>query len=257
MENSQENLFFSVVVLCYRSGLSVVPIVKNLHHMLSFFNFNWEMILVGNYTEGLEDETPAVVKSLENELPFVRAIARPKQGMMGWDMRMGLDLAMGKYIAIIDGDGQFPLEALVSCLMKIEKEQLDLVKTYRVRRGDGLYRRTISFVFNKFLRLLFRIDVKDVNSKPKIILRSKYNLMKLESDDWFVDTEIMLQAMELNLTIGEIPIHFYDISERASFVKPSAILEFLRNLLHYRFKRKKTKFQNSNIPTSDSKTNPP
>jgi hypothetical protein len=32
---------------------------------------------------------------------------------MGWDMRMGLDAAHGTYIGVIDGDEQFPTEAVV------------------------------------------------------------------------------------------------------------------------------------------------
>jgi hypothetical protein len=44
----------------------------------------------------------------------------------------------------IDGDEQFPTEAVVDCLLKAETEGLDLVKTYRVVRHDGLYRRFIS-----------------------------------------------------------------------------------------------------------------
>jgi len=236
---SAEIPHFSVVVLCYRSSSAVIPIVQKLHDMLSLLNFKWEILLVGNYIEGSDDDTPLVVKSLENKLSGVRSIALPKQGMMGWDMRVGLDMAKGKYIAVIDGDGQFPLESLVSCLLKIESENLDLVKTYRVRRDDGFYRRAISLWFNFIFRLLFKIDVHDVNSKPKLILRSKYQNLELKSDDWFIDTEIMIQAKAANLSIGEIPIHFYAISERASFVKPSAILEFSRNLFRYRFRRTK------------------
>jgi hypothetical protein len=41
---------------------------------------------------------------------------------------------------LIDGDEQFPTEAVVDCLLKAETEGLDLVKTYRVVRHDGLYR---------------------------------------------------------------------------------------------------------------------
>jgi hypothetical protein len=58
--------------------------------------------------------------------------------MMGWDMRMELDAAHGTYIGVIDGDEQFPTEAVVDCLQKAETEGLDLVKTYRVVRHDGL-----------------------------------------------------------------------------------------------------------------------
>jgi len=233
---------FSLVVLCYRSGQNIIPFVERLQRTLSRCNFTWELVLVGNYVEGSDDETPQVVKKLAAGSDNIRTVIRPKQGMMGWDMRMGLDAARGKYIGVIDGDGQFPPESIIACLLKCELEDLDMAKTYRVIRDDGLYRRFISAVYNGIFSLLFGFKVRDVNSKPKIIRRDKYELLHLESDDWFADAEIMIRARELGLKIGETPVHFKSNDIRGSFVKPKAILEFSSNLLKYRFSaRQKTK----------------
>ena len=192
-------------------------------------------MLVGNYIEGSDDETPQIVTKLAESSDNIRTVIRPKQGMMGWDMRMGLDAARGTYIGVIDGDGQFPPESVIACLMKCELEDLDLTKTYRVVRDDGLYRRVISTVYNALFGVLFGFKVRDINSKPKIIRRDKYELLQLESDDWFADAEIIIRARELGLKIGETPVHFSINDNRGSFVKPVAILEFSSNLLRYRF----------------------
>jgi glycosyltransferase involved in cell wall biosynthesis len=226
---------FSLVVLCYRSGQSIIPFVDRLQRTLSRFNFSWELVLVGNYIEGSDDETPEVITKLAEGSNNIRTVIRPKQGMMGWDMRMGLDAARGTYIGVIDGDGQFPPESIIACLLKCELEDLDLTKTYRVIRDDGLYRRLISTVYNALFSLLFGFKIRDINSKPKIIRRDKYELMHLASDDWFADAEIMIRARELGLKIGETPVHFSINDTRGSFVKPRAILEFTSNLLKYRF----------------------
>jgi glycosyltransferase involved in cell wall biosynthesis len=154
---------------------------------------------------------------------------------MGWDMRMGLNEARGKYIGVIDGDGQFPFESIFACLFKIEFQDLDMVKTYRVRRGDGVYRSLISKVYNLVFNTLFHFGEVDVNSKPKIIRRDKYRQLDLHSDDWFLDTELMIRAHEKGFRIGEIPIHFAANHDRDSFVTPQSIWEFLVNLLRYRF----------------------
>ena len=233
---------FSLVVLCYRSGQSIIPFVERLQRTLSRCNFSWELVLVGNYIEGSDDETPQVVTKLAESSDNIRTVIRPKQGMMGWDMRMGLDAARGTYIGVIDGDGQFPPESIVACLLKCELEDLDLTKTYRVIRDDGLYRRFISTVYNAIFSLLFGFKVRDINSKPKIIRRDKYELLQLKSDDWFADAEIVIRARELGLKIGETPVHFPINDNRGSFVKPKAIFEFTSNLLKYRFSpRQKTK----------------
>ncbi|HEU4835944.1 MAG TPA: glycosyltransferase family 2 protein [Pyrinomonadaceae bacterium] len=229
---------FSLVVLCYRSGQNIIPFVERLQRTLSRCNFSWELVLVGNYIEGSNDETPQVVKKLAEQSPNIRTVIRPKQGMMGWDMRMGLDAARGTYIGVIDGDGQFPPESIIACLLKCELEDLDFTKTYRVIRDDGLYRRFISAVYNAIFSLLFGFKVRDINSKPKIIRRDKYELLNLQSDDWFADAEIVIRARELGLKIGETPVHFSSNDSRGSFVKPKAIFEFTSNLLKYRFSPK-------------------
>jgi glycosyltransferase involved in cell wall biosynthesis len=239
---------FSLVVLCYRSGHSIVPFVEKLRQVLSRCNFSWELVLVGNYIEGGDDETPQVVRELANRWPNVSAVIRPKEGMMGWDMRTGLNAARGEYIGVIDGDGQFPVEAVVACLLKAEMDNLDLTKTYRVRRDDGIYRRLISYVYNGLFKLLFGLQIHDVNSKPKIIRRVKYELLDLQSDDWFADAEIMIRAREAGLTIGEIPVHFALNEMRSSFVKPAALFEFMSNLIRYRFGSRKRRIKDKLAP---------
>ena len=226
---------FSLVVLCYRSGQNIIPFVERLQRTLSYCSFSSELVLVGNYIEGSDDETPEVVTKLAESSDNIRTVIRPKQGMMGWDMRMGLDAARGTYVGVIDGDGQFPPESIIACLLKCELENLDLAKTYRVIRDDGLYRRVISTVYNGLFSLLFGFKVRDINSKPKILRRDKYELLQLKSDDWFADAEIVIRARELGFKIGETPVHFKINDSRGSFVKPKAILEFTANLLRYRF----------------------
>ncbi len=234
---------FSLVVLCYRSGKTIIPFVESLCETLSYCNLTWELVLVGNYIEGSADETPAVVNALAQTRSNIKIVVRPKVGMMGWDMRLGLNAARGEYIGVIDGDAQFPPESVVACLLKAKTQNLDLTKTYRVRRDDGFHRRLISFVYNLLFKLLFGLQIRDVNSKPKVIRRSKYEQLQLESDDWFADAEIMIRAQEAGLSIGEIPVHFLVNDTRGSFVKPAAILEFMMNLFRYRFGRRK-----ANIP---------
>ena len=53
--------YFSLVVLCYRSGHSIIPFIEKLREALSRCNFSSEIVLVGNYVEGSDDETPGEI----------------------------------------------------------------------------------------------------------------------------------------------------------------------------------------------------
>lgn len=231
-----EAIEFSMAILCYRAEEDIVPFVHSLHRIMSMFAFPWELVLVANYWPGTGDRTPSIVKGLAETLEHVRYIAEPKQGGMGWDMKQGLDACRGRYIGIIDGDGQYPMESIFACFAKIKADDVDLVKSYRVYRSDGLYRHVISIAYNLIFKLLFPAyrGYRDVNSKPKIMKRDVYRQMDLRSTDWFLDAELILNALRLNLRIYEVPIHFSGLRGRESFVRFQAIYEFARNLIAYR-----------------------
>ena len=228
---------FSIAVLCYLAEEEIVPLIENLHKIMSLFRFEWELILVANFWPGSNDRTPDICQKLAEQLSNIRVLAEPKSGGMGWDMRRGLNACRGKYIGVIDGDGQFPVEAIFSCFAKIKSDDFDFVKTYRVHRQDGPYRALISAVYNWLFHILFRDSGKfrDVNSKPKIMRREAYRKMVLQSNDWFIDAEIILNCIDLNLRIYEIPVAFHSLRGRKSFVKPSAVLQFIRDMIAYRY----------------------
>jgi len=235
METISQNLGFSLVILCYRAEESIIKFANKANELISKISSNYEIVLVGNYVDGSNDKTKDIVNQLATENPIFKAITKPKQGMMGWDMREGLNAASGEYICVIDGDGQFPLESIEKCFELIKTGNYDLVKTYRSTRNDGAYRRTISFVYNILFDILFpKLGSRDVNSKPKMMKKSSYQKMSLRSDDWFIDAEIMINVKKLGMKIHEFPVEFKELEGRKSFVKFSAIFEFIRNLINYR-----------------------
>ena len=199
---------------------------------------NFEIILVGNYIEGQNDITPKVVKDLAYENEQVNYLALPKKGWLGWDVRKGIQASKGDFIALIDGDGQMPAKDIVRVYNKIRNEDLDLVLTYRKKRGDGLYRFILSNTYNLLTKTLFPgIPFRDMNSKPKIIKRSSLNLLNLSVNNWTIDAEIMLQSWQNKLKIQEIATDFHgQPGGRKSFVVKSSIFQFIFFLLRFRIR---------------------
>jgi glycosyltransferase involved in cell wall biosynthesis len=234
--NSAQNPELSVVILCYGAGSSITPLVDRLVQLLEDREKSFELVLVANY-KNVSDETPAVVAEIARKDSRIRYSARQKEGMFGWDMKTGFALATGKHIAVIDGDGQMPFEDIVRVYEALRAENADMAKTYRVSRADGRWRITVSSFYNALFRLLFPWSrVHDVNSKPKIFRRDAFEKLQLVSDDWFIDAEIMIQARRHKFRIVEIPTVFTKLKERRSFVRPTALFEFLKNLIVFRIK---------------------
>ena len=59
--------------------------------------------------------------------------------------------------------------------------------------------------------------------------------MQLQSTDWFLDTEILLKAKQLNLSVFEVNVFAQMREEGVSHVDGAAIREFFVNLYRWRF----------------------
>ena len=228
----------SAIVLCYRAGDSILNVIRPLYGELERAGVPFEVVLVANYWPADEDPTPAVVAEFAESRPHVRTVVRTKEGGMGWDMRAGFAAARGEYMIVLDGDGQNPIESVLSLYHEMKRTQADVGKGRRIARFDGPYRRIVSYVYNALFLVLFGTrNARDINGKPKGLTRRAYEMMDLRSDDWFIDAEIVLQAQRLKLRLVEIPIVFRRNDVRDSFVRPGAIPEFLLNMLRARVRR--------------------
>lgn len=229
----------SIIVLCYKAEYSIIHFVEQLISEIEQEEIsNYELILVANFDANTKDLTPEVVRKMSESNPKIKTVAKEKKGRMGWDMRAGLDIAQGKFISIIDGDGQMPVSDIPVVYKIIKTGRYDLVKTFRAKRFDGWYRKYMSLVYNYLFKILFNVSfpVLDINSKPKIITADAYKKMHLISNDWFTDSEIMLEAHRLELRICQVSTVFYKNERRESFVAPATVFEFIFNLIYYRLK---------------------
>jgi glycosyltransferase involved in cell wall biosynthesis len=229
----------SVIVLCYKAGESIRQVVDPLHEQLEASGVDYELVLVANYWPGQDDPTPAIVEKLAETRPHVVTVITEKGGAMGWDMRSGFAAARGDYLVAIDGDAQNPVEDVIKMYQRMRRTGADVMKGRRIARFDGFYRRVVSGVYNGLFVLLFRTrGLWDINGKPKGLTRPAYERLALKSDDWFIDAEIVVNARRRGLTVAEMPVIFHRNDERASFVRPSAIFEFLQNMARERFSRR-------------------
>lgn len=225
----------SAIVLCYRSGDSIIRVIAPLHELLLREGISFELVLVANYWPHQSDPTPQIVARFAQTHQNVVVVAEPKQGAMGWDLKRGLTAASGDTMVLIDGDAQNPVDDVLRMYRLMRETNADVGKGRRITRHDGAYRRVISLGYNLLFRVLFGSNgVWDVNGKPKGVTRAACRRIQIRSDDWFADAEIVLEAHRLGLSIVELPVVFNRNDERASFVRPGAIWEFIVHMARYR-----------------------
>ena len=73
----------SVIVLAYRSAATITNFVDSLIDSLEKKNLMWEIVLVGNYFDGVGDQTPEVVRGIAAKDSRIKAVVKIKKGMMG------------------------------------------------------------------------------------------------------------------------------------------------------------------------------
>ena len=225
----------SIVILCYKAGNFARSFHQKVVEILRNNGLDYEIVLVGNFWPNTGDTTPQIVQDLASKEEKTLAVTKEKSQKthgMGYDMRSGLEAATGENIVVIDGDGQMDPSDIPLLYKKLIEKKLDICKARRVVRADGFYRNFISSIFNNLMLLLFpKIVPNDINGKPKILTRNAYDKLKLVSDDWFVDAEIMIKARWYNLKIGEFETKFHKNPERPSFISLKTNLEFIKNII--------------------------
>jgi glycosyltransferase involved in cell wall biosynthesis len=237
----------SVVVLAYRAEERTADVVVPLYDLLEAGGISYELIVVANYWSD-DDSTPVAAAALARECDAIRVVARRKGGDMGWDMRCGLAEAGGRFLVVIDGDGQVPVEYALEAYRRLRTTGAPIVKGRRRVREDGSVRTVVSLCFNALFWVLFRTrGLWDVNGRPKGMTRQAYEQLDLQTDDWFTDAELLLKARRLGLEVHEFHVRFLANPARASFVGPATVWEFLRNMalarlgLHPALRRQRVK----------------
>jgi glycosyltransferase involved in cell wall biosynthesis len=149
----------------------------------------YEIIVVD---DGSRDETAARLAPLEAELGSnLRVVRHERNRGYGAALRTGFATAAGDLVFYTDSDNQFDLSEL-SGFLPLMKEW-DAVLGYRIDRKDARRRLLTSWVFNRLSCSVFGLSVRDLNCSFKLFRREVLAALPLVSDDFFIDTEMVVR----------------------------------------------------------------
>jgi len=140
---------------------------------------SWELVLVD---DGSVDRTAARVRAAAARDPRVRLVPLARNYGQTQAMQAGFDAARGDVLVGMDGDLQNDPEEIPRLVAKLG-EGWDLVAGYRQNRQDKLVsRRLPSWVANRLIRAITRVDVRDNGCSLKAYRRATVERMHLYSD---------------------------------------------------------------------------
>lgn len=161
-----------------------------------------EVIIIN---DGSTDKTGEIAEELcRNNDGYVRAIHHDRSKGYGKALKAGFDAARYDLIFFTDGDYQFDMNDLYRALPLADN--FDLVVGYRQYRKDPRYRILLSRGYNLLVWCLFGLRLTDIDCSFKLFKRAAVETINIESDGYFVDTEIIVKSKKKGLRIKEIPV---------------------------------------------------
>ncbi len=149
----------SIVIPFYNEEASLEGVVRSCLLLKGRLAEELELVLVDDHST---DASPAIAQRLARELPEVKLVRHEVNKGIGQSLKTGYANATGDWISIVPADGQFDPMALLPCAGLAEGA--DIICVCRKGRGDvTFYRRLISGANRLLNRILFGLDVRDVN----------------------------------------------------------------------------------------------
>ena len=195
----------SVVLPAYNEEDNIAPMVERALEVLPAMTEEYEVILVD---DGSSDRTAEVGTDLVHEHhPRVRLLRHTRNLGYGAAIRTGFEHASHDLVFYSDSDRQFDLGELEYFLPLAADH--DVVIGFRVYRYDSVLRSMVSWTYNRIVRVLFRVRVRDVDCAFKLFRREVLDKITIECEDFFVDTELVAKARKWNFRIVEKGVRHY------------------------------------------------
>jgi len=192
----------SLIILAYNDGASLQEIIPEWIKVLKQQERPFEIIVTD---DGSTDDTVNILQKIVAAHPCVKYVRSENNYGVGANFRNGIEHAGGELIAYTDGDGQYLPEDLLLLLEKME--EYHLVTGRRIKRADPFIRTVTSAIYNKLVRVIYPVSVRDVNSGLKIFRRSYIeSCFPQFSDGPFFDAEYLIKGKKNGMQIKEIPI---------------------------------------------------
>jgi glycosyltransferase involved in cell wall biosynthesis len=185
-----------------------------------------EVIIVD---DGSTDRTGQIADRLQAQNNgWVRVIHHQQNRGYGNALKAGFEASRNDLVFFTDGDYQFDLKDLYPALSLIDA--CDVVAGYRVDRQDPRLRLFLARGYNRLVRVLFGLKLRDIDCSFKLFRRPALEKIDIESRGYFIDTEIMVKAKKEGLRIKELGVRHLPRTSGKSKVKMKHIFVTLHEI---------------------------
>ena len=212
----------------YNDQHTIENIVRTAAAEMRKVTDNFEVLVVD---DGSKDQTGAILDRLSAELPFLRVIHHPKNLGYGAALITGFTNAKKDLIFYTDGDGQYDVREMHNLFAQL-KPNIDLVNGYKVKRADAWYRILIGTAYRRAMRLVFRLQIRDVDCDFRLFRRYIFETISLESRSGVICVEMAKKFERAGFRMVEVPVsHYPRLHGRSEFFRVRHLVYTFQGLL--------------------------
>jgi hypothetical protein len=223
----------SVCLPAYNEEANIPGMLQAASAILPEFVEDFEVIVVD---DGSSDRTAERAGRYARDDARVRLIRHDRNRGYGASLSTAFRAARGDLVFFTDADGQFSLLDLGLLLKSVRKS--DVVIGYRHPRADHSGRLLNAWAWNRLIRLLLGVRVRDLDCAFKLFRREIVEQLELTATGSCINAEIMVQCARRGWIVREVPVHHYPRAGGvATGAAPGVICRALRELpglLRYR-----------------------
>jgi glycosyltransferase involved in cell wall biosynthesis len=224
----------SFVIPMYNEEANIGETLLKLSALAGRICGSYEILIVDDAST---DGSPSVVSRMAEADPRIRLIRLGANTRFGGALNEGLINASKDVILYTDSDLPVREEDMTKALELLDNA--DIVTGYSLVIKDwSLKRIIISKGYNFLVRLLFDIDIKDINSGFKIYRKKAIEGLKFMSKSPFIDAEIFAEAIRTGARIRQYGLIFdLRTKGRSNIARSDVILRSFWDMFVYRFSR--------------------
>ena len=217
----------SLVLPAYNEAANVVAVVEGAITFLRAQVERFEIVVVN---DGSTDQTGELAEELSRRYPEVSVVHPPVNQGYGASLRDGFTASRYEWLFFTDADHQFRIDSLSELLPL--RDQAEIIVGFRRERQDPWSRRVLSLGYNALMGVIFDVRVRDIDCAFKLFHRRVFESVRIESDRFFVNTELLVKARARRFRIVETGVdHFprqYDRSKVSVWEIPRTLREIMR-----------------------------
>lgn len=182
--------------------------------------------------DGSKDNTLPLLENLKKQNKNIRIVSHKVNKGYGAALRSGIKNSSYDWVFFTDADMQFDMKELLGFLPYTK--DYDFVVGYRDGRADSPKVKFRSWVYNRLVRILFGLPLKDVDCAFKLMKKSSVSKIRTSSNSFFISAELMTKAHKKRVRIKEIGVKHRPRRKGKSTVTVMRVLHTIMDLIKLR-----------------------